>query len=72
MPPDFLTGPEAVASTNLNGFSAHVTWTTTTADGLSKNKSGDLLGRTGCCLSADAGHQRETGPDGGRPVFPFG
>ncbi len=50
VPPDFLTGPEAVVLTNLNGFSAHVTWTTTTADGLSKNKSGDLLGRDGVLL----------------------
>jgi hypothetical protein len=46
-PPDFVTGPIAVALTNLNGFSAHVTWSNDIASDDSRAKSGELLGRDG-------------------------
>jgi len=46
-PPDFLIGPVTVVLTNLNGFSAHVTSTTTSAEGASQTMSGELLGRDG-------------------------
>jgi hypothetical protein len=46
-PPDFLVGPVAAVLTNLNGFSAHVTVTTSSPEGATTAKSGDLLGRDG-------------------------
>ena len=46
-PPDFLVGPVAVALTNLNGFSAHVTSTTTPPGEPPRTASGILLGRDG-------------------------
>ncbi len=46
-PPDFLVGPVAAVLTNLNGFSAHVTFTITSPEGTTPAKSGELLGREG-------------------------
>jgi hypothetical protein len=46
-PPDFLVGPVATVLTNLNGFSAHVTATTSSPEGAAQAQSGDLLGREG-------------------------
>jgi hypothetical protein len=46
-PPDFLVGPVSTVLTNLNGFSAHITITTTSPDGAARAKSGELLGREG-------------------------
>jgi hypothetical protein len=46
-PPDFLSGPVAVVLTNLNGFSAHITSTISSQEGVSHTLSGELLGREG-------------------------
>jgi hypothetical protein len=46
-PPDFLAGPVAAVLTNLNGFSAHITFTTSSPEGAALAKSGELLGREG-------------------------
>ncbi len=46
-PPDFLVGPAAVVLTNLNGFSAHITSTTSSPGEAPRTTSGELLGREG-------------------------
>ena len=50
VPPEFLTGPIAVVLTNLNGFSARVTATTTSPEGFARVRTGDLLARDGFLL----------------------
>jgi hypothetical protein len=49
-PPAFLLGPVAQVLTNLDGFSAHVTATTSVLQGTSQTTSGELLGREGQLL----------------------
>jgi hypothetical protein len=49
-PPDFLAGPLAVLFTNVDGFSAKMTRTTTLADGSRHIVTGDFLGRQGSLI----------------------
>jgi hypothetical protein len=46
-PPDFLVGPVAVVLASLNGFSAHISCTTSSSEGVPHTTSGELLGREG-------------------------
>jgi hypothetical protein len=46
-PPEFLAGPVAMVLTNFGGFSAHVVFTITPADGPAHSISGEVLGREG-------------------------
>jgi len=46
-PPDFLVGPLAVLLTNVDGFSAKMTGTISSAKGGRRALAGDLLGRQG-------------------------
>jgi hypothetical protein len=49
-PPDFLAGPLAVLLTNVDGFSAKMTGTVSSANGGQRTLAGDLLGRQGSLI----------------------
>jgi hypothetical protein len=46
-PPDFLTGPAAIVLTNVDGYSAELTATMSSATGETRTVSGELLARDG-------------------------
>jgi hypothetical protein len=49
-PPDFLFGPVALLLTNVDGFSAKLTDSTSSESGAPKTVTGDLLGREGSLI----------------------
>jgi hypothetical protein len=49
-PPDFLAGPLALLLTNVDGFSAKITGTISSANGDPRTLAGDLLGRQGTLI----------------------
>jgi len=49
-PPDFLAGPLAVLLTNVDGFSAKMAVTISSANGGQRSLAGDLLGRQGALV----------------------